>query len=55
MGVSRQGFYAWRRRPLSKRAVVDAELCEQIRRVHDETEGIYGPEMDPVSGQIGQA
>ena len=42
VGVTRQGFYAWRRRPPSARAVVDAELGERIRAIHDETEGIYG-------------
>ena len=42
IGVSRGGFYAWRRRPPSQRAVVDAELCERIRIVHADTEGIYG-------------
>jgi putative transposase len=39
VGVSRQGFYAWRRRPLSARALVDVELGERIRHVHAETEG----------------
>ena len=42
VGVSRQGFYAWRRRPPSERAVVDAELGVRIRQVHEQTEGIYG-------------
>jgi putative transposase len=42
IGVSRGGFYAWKRRPPSQRAVVDAELRERIRLVHSDTEGIYG-------------
>lgn len=42
LGVSRAGYYAWKRRPSSARALVDAELGEQIRRIHTETEGIYG-------------
>ena len=42
VGVTRQGFYAWRHRPPSKRDLADRELCERIRRVHAETEGIYG-------------
>ena len=47
VGVTRQGFYAWRHRPPSKRDLADRELCERIRRVHAETEGIYGsPRVD---------
>jgi putative transposase len=42
LGVSRQGFYAWRRRPPSRRAVADAELGQQIAAIHSETLGIYG-------------
>lgn len=42
VGVTRQGFYAWRRRGPSRRELADGELCERIRRVHAETEGIYG-------------
>ena len=32
--VSRQGYYAWRTRPASARAIADAELLEEIRRIH---------------------
>ena len=42
VGVTRQGFYAWKHRPPSKRDLADRELCERIRRVHAQTEGIYG-------------
>jgi putative transposase len=42
MGVSRGGFYAWRRRPPSARARSDAELSERIGQIHDEVLGIYG-------------
>jgi putative transposase len=42
LDVSRAGYYAWKQRPPSARAVVDAELGEQICRIHAETEGIYG-------------
>lgn len=42
VGVTRQGFYAWRRRSPSARELADRELAERIREVHLETEGIYG-------------
>jgi putative transposase len=42
MGVTRQGFYAWKRREPCRRELADRELCERIRQVHAETEGIYG-------------
>lgn len=41
-GVSRSGFYAWRSRPLSARAVADAELTEVIREIHQNSRGTYG-------------
>jgi putative transposase len=34
LGVSRQGFYQWRRRPPSQRVLDDAALTERIRRIH---------------------
>jgi putative transposase len=42
LDVSRAGYYAWKRRPPCARAVRDAELGERVRRVHAESEGIYG-------------
>lgn len=42
IGVTRQGFYAWKRRPPSARELVDRALRERIRAIHAETEGIYG-------------
>ena len=42
LGVSRAGFYAWRARPPSARARRDAELLEQIRSIHGDSEGSYG-------------
>jgi putative transposase len=42
LGVSRAGFYAWKDRPASPRAVRDAELTERIRAIHAESEGSYG-------------
>jgi putative transposase len=42
MGVTRQGFYAWRSRPPSARAIADEALAAQIAQIHDQTLGIYG-------------
>jgi putative transposase len=42
LGVTRGGYYAWRRRPPSARARFDAELSERIGRIHNEVLGIYG-------------
>lgn len=41
-GVSRGGFYAWRSRPASARAIADEALTAQITAIHDQTLGIYG-------------
>jgi len=42
VGVSRQGFYAWRRRRPSRREFADRELGALIRRLYAECDGIYG-------------
>jgi putative transposase len=42
LGVSRAGFYAWKRRPPSARAAADQELTEQILEVHQRSRGTYG-------------
>ena len=42
LGVSRAGYYAWRRRPPSARAVADAALTETIGAVHRASRGTYG-------------
>jgi putative transposase len=42
VGVTRQGFYAWKRRPPSARELADRELGERIRQIYSETEQIYG-------------
>jgi putative transposase len=34
LGVSRQGFYQWRDRPPSARALADAALTERIKKIH---------------------
>lgn len=48
--VSRTAYYAWRNRPLSKRAVVDAELTVEIREIHQRSRGTYGAPR--ISGQL---
>ena len=40
--VSRSGYYAWSLRPPSERAVRNAALIDEIRRVHAESDGTYG-------------
>ena len=42
MQVSPSGYYAWRKRGPSQRAVEDAELEKEIARIHDESHEIYG-------------
>jgi putative transposase len=40
--VSRSGYYAWRDRPPSARAVADEVLTEQIKGFHDASRRTYG-------------
>ena len=42
LGVSRSGYYAWRRRPPSARASADQELSRRIREIHEQSRGTYG-------------
>src|SRR5918993_2964751 len=42
LGVSPAGFYAWRARPDSARAVADRELLEHVRRLYAQHRGRYG-------------
>ncbi len=42
LGVSASGYYAWSRRPRSKRAQSDEELLVLIRAVHERSRGTYG-------------
>ena len=40
--VSASGFYAWQKRPPSRRALEDAVLTERIRAIHAASDGTYG-------------
>ena len=42
LDVSSSGYYAWRSRRPSCRAIQDAALCEQIRASHERSRGTYG-------------
>ncbi len=42
LGVSPSGYYAWRERPLSKRARTDVKLSAEIQAIHRESRGTYG-------------
>jgi putative transposase len=42
LGVSASGFYAWRERPPSRRALENAVLTERIRTIHAASDGAYG-------------
>lgn len=42
LGVSIQGYYAWKKRPISRRAERDAELSARIRVVFAENKQCYG-------------
>lgn len=42
LGVSRSGYYDWRRRPPSERHKADAGLTERIREIHNRSRGTYG-------------
>lgn len=44
LGVSASGYYAWRNRPLSRRAREEARLEVEIRAAHRRTRETYGPE-----------
>ena len=44
MSVSASGFYAWRDRPLSKRAREEGRLEIEIKAAHKRTRQTYGPE-----------
>ena len=42
LGVSRSGYYAWRKRPPSERARFDTVLSEKIETIHHNSRATYG-------------
>ncbi len=55
-GVSHAGYYAWRRRPASDRALGDATLVEKIRAVHRDSRQTYGsPRIHAALTQAGES
>lgn len=42
LGVSRSGYYAWRRRPESRRSREDRRLQAKIRTIHRKNHRVYG-------------
>ena len=42
LGVSTSGYYAWRKRGLSRRSQQNAVLVERIRVIHEQSRGTYG-------------
>lgn len=42
LGVSTSGYYAWLKRGPSCRALQDAALLAMIRKIHEDSRGIYG-------------
>lgn len=42
LGVSTSGYYEWRARPPSARAIENARLLERIRCLHAASEGVLG-------------
>ncbi len=44
--VSQSGYHAHQRQPMSRRRRENAQLIQEIRRIHTESDGVYGsPEL----------
>jgi putative transposase len=54
LGVSESGYYAWRKRPLSARAIRHAWLTDRIRQVHQASRGTYGARRVQAELVLGQ-
>ena len=56
LSVTRSGYYAWKKRPLSPRAQANVDLLEQIREAFDVCRRVYGsPRMRHYLVQKGHA
>jgi putative transposase len=53
LGVSRSGYYAWRRRPPSARARADQGLGQRIREIHERSRGPSG--APPIRAELRDA
>jgi hypothetical protein len=53
LGVSSSGYYAWVKRPLSRRSDTDPALLADIRVAHEASRGTYGAPRVLVSIQRG--
>jgi len=42
LGVTRSGFYAWKKRPKPERVKADAQLAVTVAAVHQRSRKIYG-------------
>jgi putative transposase len=42
LGVSKAGYFAWQRRPLSRRDVADARISKLMHQIHAGSRGTYG-------------
>jgi transposase InsO family protein len=42
LNVSRSGYYAWRKRPVSEQKMANQQLMAEIRRIHEESNETYG-------------
>jgi len=42
LGVSRSGYYTWRKKPVSGREEEEKKLVLEIREIHERSRGTYG-------------
>lgn len=42
LGVSKSGYYTWLKRPVSNQKKLKAKLTDKIKRIHIQSNGIYG-------------
>jgi putative transposase len=55
LNLSRSGFYAWLKRPVSERKKQNSALLAQIKAIHEDSRGTYGlPRIKEVLRKLGQ-